>query len=94
MNICKILLKIILIPVSLMLLFMKCMVHLAIDLTSKIIGWFIMYVGFCMMCCLVTQKWSQLFILFIVGLIGFGTLFLVMILEETIDSLIKRINSL
>ena len=92
MIILRILLKIVLTPVSLVLLFMKGVIHLAINLTSWIIGVFIMYIGFALVFCLVTQEWTQLFIFFLVGLALFGILFMVVFLEEMIDVLRDRIR--
>ena len=89
-----ILLKIILAPVSLMLLVAKGVIHLAINLASAVIGLFLLYVGFALVYCLVTQRWTDLFIFFVVGIAVIGILFLVVILEETIDSLREKIREI
>ena len=94
MIILRIMLKIILTPVSLALLLLKGAIHLAINLTSAIIGFFILYVGFALIFCLVTQRWTHLFIFFVVGVAVIGILFLVVVLEETIDGLRKKISEL
>ena len=94
MIILRILLKIILAPVSLVLLLLKGAIHLAINLTSAVIGFFILYVGFALIFCLVTQRWTQLFIFFVVGVAVVGILFLVVILEETIDALREKIREI
>lgn len=88
----RIFLKIILVPVSLVLLVAKGVVHLAINLTSAVVGLFLLYVGFALVYCLVTQRWTDLLIFFIVGVAVIGILFLVVILEETIDGLRKKIK--
>ena len=88
----RILLKIILALVSLVLLVAKGVVHLAINLTSAVVGLFLLYVGFALVYCLVTQRWTDLLIFFIVGVAVIGILFLVVILEETIDGLRKKIK--
>ncbi len=90
----RILLKIILAPVSLMLLVAKGVIHLAINLASAVIGLFLLYVGFALVYCLVTQRWTDLFIFFVVGIAVIGILFLVVILEETIDSLREKIREI
>lgn len=94
MFILRILLKIILVPVSLVLLLAKGVIHLAINLTSAVIGLFLLYVGFALVYCLVIQRWTDLFIFLVVGIVVIGILFLVVILEETIDSLRGRIRNL
>ena len=94
MIILRILLKIILIPVSLVLLVLKGAIHLAINLTSSVIGLFVLYVGFALIFCLVTQRWTHLFIFFLVGLATLGILFMVVLLEETIDVLRERIKAI
>ena len=90
----RILLKIILAPVSLVLLVAKGVLHLAINLTSAVIGLFLMYVGFALVYCLVTQRWTDLFIFFVVGAAVISILFLVVILEESIDCLREKIREI
>ena len=90
----RILLKIILAPVSLVLLVAKVVIHLALDLTSTVVGLFLLYVGFALVYSLVTQRWTDLFIFLVVGIAVIGVLFLVVILEETIDSLRKKIREI
>lgn len=94
MFILRILLKIILAPVSLVLLVAKGVIHLVINLTSAVVGLFLMYVGFALVYCLVTQRWTDLFIFFVVGVAVIGILFLVVILEETIDALGEKIRDI
>ena len=90
----RILLKIILAPVSLVLLVAKGVIRLAINLTSAVVGLFLLYVGSALVYCLVTQRWRDLFIFFVVGIAVIGILFLVVILEETIDSLREKIREI
>ena len=94
MFILRILLKIILAPVSLVLLVAKGVIHLAINLTSAVIGLFLLYVGFALIYCFISQRWTDLFIFFVVGVAVIGILFLVVILEETIDGLRKKIREI
>ena len=94
MFILRILLKIIFAPVSLVLLVAKGVIHLAINLTSAVIGLFLLYVGFALVYCLVTQRWTDLFIFVVVGVAVIGILFLVVILEEMIDGLRKKIREI
>ncbi len=90
----RILLKIILAPVSLALLAVKGVIHLAINLTSAVVGLFLLYVGFAMVYCLATQRWSSLLIFFIVGIAVIGILFMAVVLEETIDGLRGKIREI
>ena len=90
----RILLKIVLAPVSLVLLVAKGVIHLAINLTSAVIGLFLLYIGFALIYCLVTQRWKDLFIFFVVGIAVIGILFLVVILEEMIDGLRGKIREI
>ena len=90
----RIFLKIILAPVSLALLAVKGVIHLAINLTSAVVGLFLLYVGFALVYCLVTQRWTDLLIFFIVAVAVIGILFLVVILEEMIDGLREKIREI
>lgn len=87
-------LKILLASVSLALLAAKGVIHLVINLTSAVVGLFLLYVGSALVYCLVTQRWTDLFIFFIVGVAVIGILFLVVILEETIDGLREKIREI
>ena len=90
----RIFLKIILAPVSLALIAVKGVIHLAINLTSAVVGLFLLYVGFAMVYCLATQRWSSLLIFFIVGIAVIGILFMAVILDETIDCLSGKIRGI
>jgi predicted acyltransferase len=90
----RILLKIVLAPVSLALLAVKGVIHLAINLASAVVGLFLLYVGFAMVYCLATQRWSSLLIFFIVGIAVIGILFMAVVLEETIDGLRGKIREI
>ena len=94
MFILRILLKIILAPVSLVLLVAKRVIRLAINLTSAVVGLFLLYVGSALVYSLVTQRWRDLFIFFVVGIAVIGILFLVVIIEEMIDSLREKIREI
>ena len=76
------------------LLVVKGVIHLAINHTSAVLGLFLLYVGFALVYCLVTQRWTDLLIFFVVGVAVIGILFLVVILEETIDSLREKIREI
>ena len=76
------------------LLLAKGVIHLAINLTSAVVGLFLLYVGFALVYCLVTQRWKDLFIFFVVGIAVIGILFLVVILEEIIDGLRGKIREI
>ena len=90
----RILLKIILAPVSLVLLVARGAIHLAINLTSAIVGLFLLYVGFALIYCLIAQRWTDLFIFFVVGVAVIGILFFVVVLEEMIDGLREKIREI
>lgn len=90
----RIFLKIILAPVSLALLAVKGVIHLAINLTSAVVGLFLLYVWFAMVYCLATQRWSSLLIFFIVGIAVIGILFMAVVLEETIEGLRLKIREI
>ena len=90
----RILVKIILAPVSLVLLVARGAIHLAINLTSAIVGLFLLYVGFALIYCLIAQRWTDLFIFFVVGVAVIGILFFVVVLEEMIDGLREKIREI
>ena len=94
MFISRILLKIILAPVSLVLLIAKGVIHMAINLSSAVVGLFLLYVGFALAYCLVAQRWKDLFIFAVVGVAVIGILFLVVVLEEMIDGLREKIREI
>ena len=84
--------KILLLPVSLVLLAAKGLIHVAVNLTSAVIGLFILFVGGAFLYCLFTQQWKQLLIFFLIGMAVIGVLFAVVVLEATIDDLREKIR--
>ena len=84
--------KIMLLPVSLVLLAAKGLIHVAVNLTSAVIGLFILFVGGALLYCLITKQWKQLLIFFLIGMAVIGVLFAVVVLEATIDDLREKIR--
>ena len=88
------LLKLILLPVSLVLFLVKWGVEFALHLTGAVVGFFILYVGACFVYCLFSQRWSDMFMLALVFLAVVAVLFICVLLQETCDSLREKIRML
>ena len=94
MAVCRPLLKIILFPVSLILLLIKGLINLVINLTSAVVGLFVLYIGTAVVYCLVSQSWRDLMIFLVIGIMILGILFVVVMLEEIIDVLRNRLKDI
>lgn len=92
MKMLRYIVKILLLPVSLVLLAAKGMIHVAVNLTSAVIGLFILFVGGSLLYCLVTQQWKQLLIFSMIGAAVVAVLFVVVVLENAIDRLREKIQ--
>ena len=87
-------LKLILLPVSLLLFLIKWAIELAVRMTSALVGILILVVGAGVVYYLFTQRWTELFLMVVIGVGIMAVLFASVILQETCDSLREKIRSL
>jgi len=87
-------LKIILLPISLLLFLIKWAIELAVRMTSAFVGLLILIVGAGAVYYLFTQRWTELFLTVVIGVGIIAVLFASVIVQETCDSLRNRIRSL
>ena len=91
MFILRILLKTALLPVVLILLFVKVIVKVGMQLSSIILGGLILFVAGCLIYTITKQAWSQTFLLALIeaGIMGItiGTA----VIESLIDAALMRI---
>ncbi len=87
-------LKLILLPVSLLLFLIKWAIELAVRMTSALVGILILVVGAGVVYYLFTQRWTELFLMVVIGVGIIAVLFASVILQETCDSLREKIRSL
>ena len=87
-------LKLILLPVSLLLFLIKWAIELAVRMTSALVGILILVVGAGVVYYLFTQRWTELFLMVVIGVGIIEVLFASVILQETCDSLREKIRSL
>ena len=79
MSVCRLLLKIILFPVSIVLL----LINLVINLTSVVVGLFTLYIGFALVYCIISQRWRDMMIFLVIGITIICVMLIAVILEET-----------
>lgn len=94
MFILRVLLKIILLPVSLIIFVLRCAVKLAVRITSALVGLFLIYVAACAVYCLVVKRWTDMMILLGIGGSVIAILFLCVLLDEVLEGLQKKIGQL
>lgn len=87
-------LKLILLPVSLLLFLIKWAIELAVRMTSALVGTLILIVGAGAMYYLFTQRWTELFLTVVIGVGIVAVLFASVIVQEICDSLRDRIKTL
>lgn len=63
----RVFLKILLLPVFIILLMVRGMVKIIVKGSYAVGGWLLIYVGACAGYCLFCQRWSDVFILMIIG---------------------------
>lgn len=88
------LLKVILLPVSLLLLLIKLALKLAEKASEIVIGLLILVVGFGIVYSIIMQQWTNLLIFAIIGGAIIAALFMCVVVEETCDELRGKINGL
>lgn len=90
----RILLRILLWPVWLILVIAGLMIRLAVRITSAPLGFIIMYITGFGLYCLFTKRWSDMFILALIGAGVIVLMFIFVFLQETCNTLIERIRTL
>ena len=87
-------LKLILLPISLLLFLIKWAIELAVRMTSALVGTLILIVGAGAIYYLFTQRWTELFLTVVIGAGIVAVLFASVIVQEICDSLRDRIKTL
>lgn len=87
-------LKLILLPVSLLLFLIKWAIELAVRMTSALVGTLILIVGAGAIYYLFTQRWTELFLTVVIGVGIVAVLFASVIVQEICDSLRAKIKEL
>ena len=88
------LLKIILLPVSLLLFLIKWTIELTVRITSAPVGLLLIFVAASMFYCLITGRWKELLIFIIIGSLIFAALFFSAVLEVITDDVRAKIRDL
>lgn len=94
MLILKKLLKVVLLPVSLLLLIVKLTLKLAEKASSFVLGLLILLVGFGIVYSIIMQQWVNLLIFAIIGGVILAAMFMCVVVEEACDDLRGKISRL
>ena len=86
--------KILLLPVFFLLLLLKAMIVAFEDLSSVVIGFMVLLIGFGIAYCIYSQRYQEIIIFLVVGMIMMAGMFAVTIIEGMCDSLIEKISDL
>ena len=94
MFILRLFFKILLLPVFFLLLLLKAMIVAFEDLSSVVIGAMVLLIGFGITYCVYSQRYQEIIIFLVVGMIMMAGMFAVTIIEGMCDSLIEKISDL
>lgn len=87
-------LRLILLPVSLLLFLIKWAVELAVRMTSALVGIVILVVGAGVIYYLFTQRWTELFLMVVIGVGIIAVLFASVVVQETCEALREKIRNI
>lgn len=87
-------LKLILLPVSLFLFLIKWAVELTVRMASALVGVVILIVGAGVVYYLFMQRWTELFLMVVIGVGIIAVLFASVVIQESCDSLREKIREL
>lgn len=87
-------LKVILLPISLLLLAIKLTLKLAEKASEVVLGLLILLVGFGIVYSICTQNWTNLLIFAIIGGAIIAAMFMCVVVEEFCDGLREKISNL
>ena len=94
MFVLRLLLKILLLPVFFLLLLLKAMIVAFENLSSVLIGAMVLLIGFGITYCIYSQRYREIIIFLVVGMIMMAGMFAVTMIEVMCDSLIEKISDL
>lgn len=86
--------KILLLPVFFLLLLLKAMIVAFENLSSVVIGAMVLLIGFGITYCIYSQRYREIIIFLVVGMIMMAGMFAVTMIEVMCDSLIEKISDL
>lgn len=87
-------LKVVLLPISLLLLAIKLTLKLAKKASEVVLGLLILLVGFGTVYSICTQNWTNLLIFAIIGGAIIAAMFMCVVVEEDCDGLREKIRNL
>ncbi len=94
MVILRLFLKILLMPIVLLLITIKGLIGLIMRFTASIVGLSLILVAASVIYCVISQRWQELFIFVLTGGEIVGCMFLCVVCQEGIDSILERINDI
>jgi len=94
MFIMKKILKVLLLPISLLLFIIKWIIELAVRMSSALVGLVILIVVAGVVYYLCTHHWTELFLMVLIGVGIIVVLFASVVIQETCDSLREKIKEL
>lgn len=87
-------LKVVLLPISLLLLAIKLTLKLAEKASEVVLGLLILLVGFGIVYSIIMQQWTNLLIFAIIGGAIIAAMFACVVVEETCEGLREKIHQL
>ncbi len=94
MVILRVFAKILLMPIVLVLVTIKWIIGLITRFTAGIVGLSLILVATSIIYCVISQRWQELFIFALTGGGIVGCMFLCVLCQEGIDSILYRIENL
>ncbi len=92
MAILRIFAKILLMPIVLLLVVIKWLIELFMRFTASIVGLSLILIAASVVYCVISQRWQELFIFVLTGGGIIGCMFLLVLFQEGINSLINNIS--
>ena len=92
MAILRLFVKILLMPIVLVLITIKWFIELIMRFTASIVGLSLILVSASIIYCVISQRWQELFIFVLTGGGIVGFMFLCVLCQEGIDSMLEKIT--
>lgn len=94
MRLIRMMMKILLLPVSLVIFILCCVIKLTVRITSAPVGLFLIYVVACVIYCLFAKRWADMLILSGIGGCVILVLFLCILFDELLNGIKEKISEL
>ena len=94
MGILRLIARILMFPIMLIITIAKCIVSFGVKLSMIVGSWFLIFIGLCATYSLVCCRWSDLFVLLVIGVSALVILFFGVVIEDKLATTMEKMREI